>query len=276
MAVPERAASQVKVRVGEVVMAAYAAVFGHLGLMLELGWLPLLVMLAVALVPGIIEAFVPGLSSDIWPLFIAEIVVGLLCLNAFSVRWYQAQLFSNARALPRRLFVGLWARFIGYTLLFSVPTAAPGLALFLSGASSAANEATRTLMGAAAGLLTLAATLGVFRLSLVWPAAAYGVPIGFLEGWRRMRGNTWRLAATMLLVSVPLFITIAFALSLVLKAANISLDELPSPPPLGLVLLMGVADTVSKFLLIALGAAVLAQFYRRLVRDMPVDRSKPQ
>lgn len=275
MAVPERAASQVKVRVGEAVMAAYAAVFGRLGLALEVGWLPLLVMLAAALVPGIAEAFVPGLFSNVWPLFIAEIVVGLLCLNAFSVRWYQAQLFPNARALPRRLFVALWMRFVGYTLLFSVPTAAPGVALFLAGASPDANDATRTLI-AAVGVLGVATTLGVLRLALVWPAAAYGAPIGFREAWRRMHGNTWRLTATMLLVSVPLFITIAFALHLLLKAVNIELDALPSPPPLGLVLLMGVADTVWKFLLIALGAAVLAQFYRRLVRDMPVDRSKPQ
>jgi len=279
MAVPERAAAQVKVRVGEVATAAYAAVFGRLGLALELGWLPLLVMLAVEIVPGVVESFSPGPADATALPFtvedLVEIVAALLCLNAFAVRWYQALLFSNGRALPRHLFAAAWARFIGYTVLFSMPTIGPAAALVISGAASAADDATRMLAGTAA-LLCIAVALGVLRLALVWPAAACGAPMGWRKAWRQMRGNTWRLAAVTLLVYVPVFVTVGFALSVILTAAHFNIEQLPSYPPLGLVLLGGVVDTMLQFLLTALGAAILAEFYRRLVPDAQADRSRDQ
>ncbi|HEX9490451.1 MAG TPA: hypothetical protein VF930_09205 [Stellaceae bacterium] len=279
MAVPERAPVQVKVRIGEVATAAYAAVFGRLGLALELGWLPLLIMLAVELVPGVVESFSPAPADATAPPFtvedLVEILATLLCLSAFAVRWYQALLFSSGRARPRHLFAAAWARFIGYTALFSLPTTGPAAALVIFGALSAADDATRMLVGAAAAL-NIAAALGVLRLSLVWPAAAYGAPMGWREAWRQMRGNTWRLAAVALLVYVPVFVTVGFALSVILTAAHFDIEQLPSRPPLGLVLLGGVVYTVLQFLLMALGAAILAEFYRRLVLHAPADRSRDQ
>jgi hypothetical protein len=279
MAVPERAPAQVKVRVGEVATAAYATVFGRLGLALELGWLPLLIVLAVELVPGVVASFSPAPADATAPPFtvedLAETLAALLCLSAFAVRWYQALLFASGRTRPRRLFAVAWARFIGYTALFSPPTIVPATALVVFGASSAADNATRLLAGAAAALI-IAATLGVLRLSLVWPAAAYGAPMGWREAWRQMRGNTWRLAAVALLVYVPVFVTVGFALSVVLTAAGFNIEQLPPHPPLGLVLLGGVIDTVLQFLLMALGATILAEFYRRLVLDVPADRSRDQ
>jgi hypothetical protein len=277
MAVPERAAAPVKVRVGEVATAAYAAVFGRLGLALELGWLPLLIMLAVELVPGVVESFSAAPADATAPPFtvedLVEIVAALFCLNAFAVRWYQAVLFAPGRALPRRLFAAAWARFIGYTVLFSLPTVGPAAALIISGAPSVAEDSARMLVGVA-GLLSIATMLGVLRLSLAWPAAAYGAPLGWREAWRQMRGNTWRLAAATLLVYVPVFVTVGFVLSVILSAAHVNIEELPARPPLGLVLLGGVVYTVLMFLLIALWATVLAEFYRRLVLTAPAERSR--
>ena len=276
MAVPGHAGAQVKVRVGEVATAAYA-VFGRLGLMLELGWLPLLIMLAVEVVPGVVEYFAPAASDAAAPPFtvedVVEIVAALLCLNAFAVRWYQALLVPGGRALPRQLFLAAWARFIGYTLLFSLPTVGPVATLLLWGAPSATDQASRILVGAGA-LLSIATTLLVLRLSLVWPAAAYGTPLGWREAWRLMRGNTLRLAAVTLLVYVPVFVTVGFVLSVILAAAHFNIEDLPAHPPLGLVLLQSVVDTMMKFILIALGAAILAEFYRRLVLATPADGSK--
>lgn len=279
MAAPERAAVPVKVRVGEVSTAAYAAVFGRLGLALELGWLPLLIMLAVDLVPGVVESFAPPPADVTGPPVRVTDIVGLvasiLCLNAFAVRWYQALLLADARAVPRRLFIAAWTRFIAYTLLFSVPTIGPAIALAVSGASLGADDPASMLAGAGA-VLSIVAALATMRLSLVWPAAADGAAMGWRDAWRRMRGNTLRLAATTLLVSLPIFVTVGFALILVLTAAHVKIDPLPPHPPLGVVLLIGVADTTLQFLLAALGAAILVEFYRRLVRDAPAERSGEQ
>lgn len=275
MAPPERAATQVKVAVGEVAAIAYAAVFGRLGLVFELGWLPLLVMLAAELVPGVLAAMAPMRADAPAPSFSladgAQLAAALFCLNAFAVRWYQVRLRANAPA-PRRLLLAAWARFVAYTLLFSLATAGPPTAaLLFTGAPSGADDAGRMLAGVA-GLLSLVVTLAVLRLSLIWPAAAQGAPMDWGEAWRRMRGNTWRLVATALLVSAPIFVTVAFALSVVLTAAHVDLDSLSSHPPLGLVLLGGVVDTVLQFIFVALGATVLAEFHRRIMRDAPAER----
>jgi hypothetical protein len=278
MALPGHAAAQVKVRVGEVATIAYAAVFGRLGLALELGWLPLLIMLATELVPGVIESLTPAPADAAAPSFsitdVVQIVAGLLCLNAFAVRWYHALLFSNGRTLSRRLFVGAWARFIGYTLLFSLLTAGPTVAILVSGAPSAPDDPTRIVAGALA-VLNIAISLGVLRLSLIWPAAAQGTPMGWREAWRQMRGNTWRLLAAGLVVYTPIFVTVLFVLGIILVAARVEPEQL-SHPTLGLVLLEGVVDNVLPFIFVALGAAVLVEFHRRIVRNAPADRSGDQ
>lgn len=279
MALPERAAAQVKVPVGEVATIAYATVFGRLGFALELGWVPLLVMLAVELVPGVAESLTPAPPDATAPPFavadLVHVVAALLCLNAFAVRWYRALLLSSGGAVPRRIFVEAWLRFIAYTLLFSVPMAGPAVALAFSGASVGPGDAPRMFAGAAA-LVGLAVALAVLRLSLVWPAAAQRTPMGLREAWRRMRGNTWRLVAVALLVSAPIFLTAGFVVSIIITAAHVDLDQLPSHPPLGFVLLAGVADTVLQFVFVALSATVLTEFYRRIMRTVPAERSGDQ
>jgi hypothetical protein len=277
MAPPEHEAAQVRVGVGEVAAIAYAAVFGRLGLVLELGWLPLLIMLAVELVPDVLAGMAPA-PAEAPPRTVAitalvRFLAALVCLNAFAVRWYQAPLRAHRRttpAPPRRLLLAAWARFVAYTLLFSLPTAAVTAAhVFLD--ASAADDRGRMLVGAGMAL-SVAIALVVLRLSLIWPAAAQGTPMGWGEAWRRMRGNTWRLAAVALVISAPVFITVIFVLVAVLAAAHVDLEHLPANPPLGLVLLGGVVDTMLKFIFVALGATVLAEFHRRIVRAAPAER----
>lgn len=278
MVPPEHATAPVKIHIGEVAAIAYRLVFGRLGLALELGWLPLLVMLAAELAPGAIELLHPMPADAATPLVrvadIVGIVAAMLCLNAFAVRWYQRLLLvASAAAPPRRLFLVAWARFILYTVIFSLPAAAPVLGLSLAGGMPGAADDASRLLAAAIALPSLVLALAVLRLSLVWPSAAQGFPMGWRAAWRAMRGNTWRLLAVLLIVYLPIFLTAGFALGIVFTAAHVDVEQTSMHPTLGLVLLIGVIDTVLQFVFVALGATVFVEFYRRLVLDTPGGRS---
>ena len=277
MAPPEHATAPVKIGIGEVAALAYRLVFGRLGLALELGWLPLLVMLAAELVPGVIESLRPAPEGGATPAVRIEDVVGivasLLCLNAFAVRWYQALLLPSGGAPPRRLFLVAWARFILYTVVFSLPAAGSAIGLAVTGASPAAADDAARLIAAAITLPTVALALAVLRLSLLWPAAAQGFPMGWRAAWRAMRGNTWRLVAVMLVVYLPIFLAVGFALGIVFAAAHVDVEQASSHPTLGLVLLVGVINIVLQFVFVALGATIFVELYRRLVLDAPAGRS---
>ncbi len=95
---------------------AYRGVFGQLSLLLDIAWLPLLLLLAAAILPGYLHLYrglaacrsgaAIGSASSLEN--VIEALIGLLCLTAFAVRWYQVTLFTGARAaptghLPRRL-----------------------------------------------------------------------------------------------------------------------------------------------------------------------------
>ena len=277
MAPPESATAPVKIRVGEVAAIAYRMVFGRLGLALELGWLPLLVMLAAELVPDVIALLQPmpaDAALAVRAANIAGIVAAMLCVNAFAVRWYQMLLqVASGGMPPRRLFLVAWARFILYTVVFSPPAVGPVMAFALTGGSPANADDASRLFAAAIALPSLALALVVLRLSLLWPAAAQGFPMHWGAAWRVMRGNTWRLVAVMLVVYVPIVATAGAALAILLGAAHIDIEQATANPTLGIVLLRGVLDTVVNFILIALGATVFVEFYRRLVLNAPGGRS---
>ncbi|HJT05936.1 MAG TPA: hypothetical protein VJ747_03365 [Stellaceae bacterium] len=277
MATPERATAPVKIRIGEVAAVAYRLVFGRLGLVLDLGWLPLLVMLAAELAPGVLELLRPMPADAAAPAVrvadIVGVVAALLCLSAFAVRWYQALLMVASSGPPRRLFFVAWARFILYTVIFSLPAAGSAIGLTLTGASPTAADETSRLLAAGMALPSLVLALAVLRLSLLWPAAAQGFPMSWRAAWRAMRGNTWRLVAVMLVVYLPIFLTGGFALGIIFAAAHVDIDQASAHPTLGLVLLIGVLDTVVNFIMVALGATVFVEFYRRLVLNTPAGRS---
>src|SRR6185437_253105 len=229
MATPERATAPVKIRIGEVAAVAYRLVFGRLGLVLDLGWLPLLVMLAAELAPGVLELLRPMPADAAAPAVrvadIVGVVAALLCLSAFAVRWYQALLMVASSGPPRRLFFVAWARFILYTVIFSLPAAGSAIGLTLTGASPTAADETSRLLAAGMALPSLVLALAVLRLSLLWPAAAQGFPMSWRAAWRAMRGNTWRLVAVMLVVYLPIFLTGGFALGIIFAAAHVDIDQ---------------------------------------------------
>ena len=252
-----------KLPVPEVTVVAYRAVFGRLGAVLELGWLPLLLLLAVSILPAALPpdfgAKSPALRA--LPDFL-DLIAGALCLNAFGVRWYQAQLLGAAGA--NRPWLGPWMRFLVYTFVLYL---ALGLmlsaALFLAMAASDRGAAAKITMGALDIAGGVGLLLAMARLALLFPAAAVGRPIGLAGTWHATRGNGWRIVLCWLFSTAPLLLSVQMIMGAVFTGFRIGAHA-----PMGLYLLRGLIGTVADFLIAALGAAVLSDIYRRLVQAL--------
>ena len=259
------AQTRVIVPIAEVAAEAYRAVFGQLGLLLDLAWLPLLIMLAAALLPGYLDLYlgweaIPRWHSDAVGFNVEDLIqalTGLLCLNAFAVRWHQAMLFTGMRSAPSGTFFGAWVRFLLYTLLLYL-VSAPGAALLIADAEGAPSYLTPI-----AGLLAALVWVGTLRCSLLFPAAAFGKPLGIVLAWRAMRGNAWRLLGCGFIACTPMLLVLLLILSGVFTALR--LDQLPGRLPLGFFILRGVIETCTNLVIVALGATVLSTFYRRIM-----------
>jgi hypothetical protein len=255
-------ATAAKVPVAEVAASAYRSVFGRLSLFFDLAWLPLLITLLAAILPGYLR-FYGGLGP--FPHWIGddmgfgiealiEAVVGFFCLNAFAVRWHQTLLVPRSAAPPP--FIGPWLRFLLYTALFYLFAAALVALLF------SVNDDSRWPVGIAA----IALWLVPVRCSLLFPAAACSQPLSFAAAWRALRGNLWRLLGCGFAACMPAVFIAALILSGVF--AGFHLDRFGSArlPP-GFFILYGVIKTCLNFIVMALGASVLALFYRHTVRS---------
>ncbi|MGH7126570.1 MAG: hypothetical protein ACREFI_19490 [Stellaceae bacterium] len=122
---------------------------------------------------------------------------------------------------------------------------------------------------ASIGEATVAALLffmSFTRVTLVFPAAACGNALDFRMAWRKMRGNTWRLIAAIVLVTVAYFsVELVLALAIngtailsVLSGATPQITPRPA-------MLVFTVQLVSRFLFLALTSSVAAIFYRELV-----------
>lgn len=252
-----------KLAVGTMVRFAYRSVFGRLELIPELGWIVLLALLAVAIVPDVLlPARHAGRQFSLDPLDFAKAAVSLLALSAFAVRWHQSILIGDPRRQPVALFFQGWARFLIYgCAVYAVLGAIVAVAALTLG-WSAPNEATQGAVLLAAAVGCWLALLAAVRCALVFPAAACGKPIGVGTSWRFMRGNVWRMIGASILVTLPTKL-VAFGL----MAAIVALTVPPggeAAPPLGLIILAGVIEAVSDMLVAALGASILSGFYREL------------
>ena len=262
-------ASSVKVPVGPATRAAYRTVFRRLGLIFELGWIPILGLLATILLPGLYlnASFKTDDVSPIGLVGIAQGIVAVLCVSAFAVRWCQAILVGDPRRLPPRLFFRAWARFLlymfaFYLVLFVLIAAALVAAGSVPTNANGAVEAAIETAGVAIGVLVF---LGLARCSLVFPAAASDKPISIVAGWRLMRGNAWRLTAASFMAFLPIMLVGGIIVLGVLGAVLPAGAETITAAPPGLVIVVAIVETMMDFLLAALGATILATFYRSLV-----------
>ena len=259
----------VRIPVAELTVAAYRSVFGRLGLLLELAWLPLLILLGIAVMPAWLPMVAPGLGDNAALSNLTDIVqlaAGGLCLNAFAVRWHQAGLFPG-KASAAHPWLKPWLRFLLYTFAFYVVNLALlAGAMLLSG--NVADQPRQALALLALMAAAIPAWLAMVRFSLLFPAAAYGQPLSPLAAWRALGGNTWRVVACGFLSGAPLVLVVVLVLGLVFSALDIQIGDFQNDaaaPPMGLYLLEGVIDTVVNFLVVALGASILVEAYKRLV-----------
>jgi len=250
-----------KVPVPDVTVGAYRAVFGQIGSVLELGWLPLLILLGVSIIPAVLPPNF-GESSIVLRALpdLFDLVAGALCLNAFGVRWYQAQLFGDANHRP---WLGPWCRFLLYTFALYAALGVVLAAILFAGTIVGDRSVSLEIGVVALDLAAVAALLlAMARLSLLFPAAAAGRPIGIGGAWNATRGNGWRIVLCWLFATAPLLLGVQIVMGAVFAGFGVG-DA--TNTPMGLYILRGLIGTLADFLIAALGAVVLSDVYRRLV-----------
>jgi hypothetical protein len=261
--------TRISVPVAEVALEVYRAVFLRLGLLLDLAWLPLLIMLAVTLLPGYLQLYRGWNGLPVWsaegvtlhPEDIATALISILCLNAFAVRWHQVMLFTRESPVLAGTFWRAWGWFLLYALLIYLVSAAALMLLLFSAAGGV------TSLLPAAAVVAALVWLGVVRCSLLFPAAAFGQPLGIFAAWRQMSGNFWRLFACGIVVCLPVILSVALLLSGIF--AGFHMERFGPAQPLGFFILRGVVSICTNVIIVALGASVLSSFYRRIVLQQP-------
>ena len=251
----------VKVPIPDVTVGAYRVVFSQLGYVLELGWLPLLILLGVSIVPAALPTNFGGDNAALRALpDLLSLVTGALCLNAFGVRWYQAQLFGG---FDHRPWLGPWSRFLLYTFALYAALGVVLAAIMLAGSIVGDRGGSLEIGVVALDLAVVAVLLlAMARLSLLFPAAAAGRPVGIGGAWRATRGNGWRIVLCWLFATAPLLLGVQIVMGAVFSGFSIGGT---AAVPMGLFILRGLIGTVADFLIAALGAVVLSDVYRRLM-----------
>jgi hypothetical protein len=262
----EQAARPQKVAIGAIVRFAYRNVFGRIGLISELGWIMLLILLAASILPAL---FLPGASRGdplrLDPLDYAQAGITLLALSAFAVRWHQLILLGDPRRQSPTLFFRAWLRFLIYGCALYAALGAILAITLLSMKPLITSMTVKALMAVVALTLCWLALLVAARSALLFPAAACGRPLSLGGAWRLMGGNSWRLVWASVLTALPLKAATFAVITVLVAAIMPEGSEQLAAPPLGFVILIGVIETVSDMLLAALGASVLSGFYRELV-----------
>jgi hypothetical protein len=265
-----RTNEQEKIRVGAAVGFAYRSVFGRLGLVLDLGWVMLLALMAVLILPGVLlpDRYGGG-TIRLGPLDYGQAAVALLSLSAFAVRWYQSILVGDPHRLPPRAFFRGWLRFLIYGCAVYIVISV--LAVVALGVLAAVPHT--VAMGGAVELGALIAAfflaVALLRFGLLFPAAASGEPLGPATAWRLMHGNSWRLVLASILTTLPVTFTAGVLIAIVVEIALPGGAQAGVTPPLGLDILTGLIETAAYILVTALGASLLAGFYRELVTRRP-------
>jgi hypothetical protein len=255
-----------KVAVGAVIRFAYRSVFGRLGLILEIGWIPLLALLAALILPGILAPSRYGASAlEFGALDYAEALIVILSLSAFAVRWHQSILVGDPRRLPVASFFQSWLRFLAYMIAVYVVLGGVLALAMIALPYVTANDLAMALIELGAVIAGTAMAVVVLRFGLLFPAAARGEPLTPLAAWRLMRGNSWRLAFASLLTALPVTITTGFVTGVLVAASLPKNVEDVAAPPLGVLILAGLLETTADVVLVALGASVLSAFYQEIV-----------
>lgn len=276
----------IKVQVWPTFREAAGSVLGQLGLFLHLAWLPWLinVVFALWLQLAILVLRAPDAEPHIGELatrFLITLIVQVLCSNAFLVRWYQAVLYPNPDAWTRELFWQGYRRFLLYVAIIYGATVAlliglggSGLLIALLGSVGAAPDDSTGPLGLL-GLIGLGALYGwIIRCALIFPAAAYGRPLGFRAALLYLRGNTWRLIGAELLgagltgfAAIPTVIAAVFLGSVIWAVSSGGTGPLPDAMAnsFPVAACLSIGQIAIAYFGLAIFASILSIFYRDIV-----------
>jgi hypothetical protein len=228
---------------------------------------------------GFSQTNVSSASSGGWAGIGREFVVTgvkIFFLSILAVFWHRNVLLHETRApaLPVRIDGFVW-RYVGYAVAFGIAVFVIVFAAIMSAMAVSSLGELGQILGA--GLVLVLVGLGLFlalfRLSLVFPAAAVGNrAFGLRQSWRVTRGNAWRL----LLVQVLTF-AVGFAIGVVVGFVGGFLTGV-TQRVIGeaAIWFQLVANTISGWLagLVALG--VISVIYAYLVDKVSFEDSAPQ
>ena len=267
-----------KVPVWQTAIDSYRFVFSNLGRFFVLGWLPILIAVAVGMTSvygielvsqqddpvGHMMAH-QALSSPVYAMYVV-----------FAVRWHRFFLLDDREGFFSEILAARNWRFLGYTLLLSFVPIAPMLIMdiigfgptYLSKLDSQSAETAESLVALLAVLPAFAVpvlVLVVWRFFLLLPSAAVDRMLGPGEAWRKMRGNTWRF----------IFIACLFLIPTIIASWNLSeLSGQPmfgykagsgSPVSAGVFMATYGVSVIFSFFVTAVGITVLSIFYRHIV-----------
>jgi len=220
---------------------AYRAVFDRLQLVTEMALLPYLIVLAAILVAllmpgGIFGGVLAGLIH----------AIGFLLFGAvFIVRWHRFVLLGET--VGNGLIPPGWTEFVIAGVKLGAIVLAGWLVLGLV-AALPPHILTIPLSGAGGIALTLMA----LRVSLIFPSAAIGRPVGVQTAWQWIGGNFWRLFACSFASYFPFVI-----LQMLISALS---RMFPS--------LLAIVFEALRLAVAFIGAAVIAALLSHLYRDI--------
>ncbi len=233
--------------VADETVGAYRAVFDNAQLVIEMALLPFAIVLATELVALIL----PG--DGIFGRLLAALVgaMGMLLFGTiFVVRWHRFVLLGESVA--DGLIPPGWSTFLVTSLKLAGVIVVGWIVL---GFVALLPPHILTMPLTAIGGIAL--TLGLMRVSLIFPAAAIERPIGFLSASNLIAGNFWRLFVCLVMCYLP-FVVAGY---IVLRIGAIL-------PSLFWIVFQGLQLAVS-FVGIAVAAALLSHLYREVAMEAP-------
>jgi hypothetical protein len=220
---------------------AYRAVFDRLQLVVEIALLPYLIVFATVLLAllmpgGIFGGILAGLIHAISFLLFGAV---------FIVRWHRFVLLGET--VGDGLIPPGWTEFVMAGVKLGALIFAGWVVLVL-----VATLPPHVLTIPLSGLGGVALTLLALRVSLIFPAAAVGRPIGLRTAWDWIEGNFWRLFACSFACYLPFVI--------VQMAIGTLSGMFPS--------LLGIVFEALRLAVSFIGAAVIAALLSHLYRDI--------
>jgi hypothetical protein len=294
---PKQSAAVVKVPLWGALREAIRRVLGDLKAVGKAGWRPFVALTLFGVATQVlyengfartVPAGVTGpdalrVALPIMLLVLVALVVQTLTYNAFMVSWYRHLLGSLDSTGSRSGYWRAFWRSLGYYVLtligFIVFTAVVSVVIgivfagVLIARRTVPADFTRSMPVATLTGIAIASIVFFMcfaRTTLVFPAAACGSSLGFRLAWRKTRGNTWRLIAAILLVTIAYFVVaLAFAFATngaaILSMISGTVPRIPAPQPFMLVFATQLVGRFIVFLFLALTTSIAAIFYRELV-----------